>query len=264
MKKTGTIVALLACMLVSFAAFADQRVSKKEQEKIVTREFAVGAFEGIRTNGIPVTLTYGENDGKAVLSAPAGKIDKVSVDVKDGMLEISASNSLKLKNNEDFMFTLTARVRTLEATSSAKVKVNLMAADEVSLYARTSAKITVDTVRARELDAETYTSGNITVWKAFCTEEFEAQTQSSGCIDMQYLETREAKLKSYSSGDLNIYSGSADVMTADAYTTGKIDIRAKVKQGSANARTAAKIRCPRYFSIKSSTAGSVETNVNDQ
>lgn len=263
MKKTGFIAALVACLLVSFAAMAKERVSKKEQEKIVTREITVGDFDAILTHGISVEFAYGESNGKAVLSAPASKIDKVSIAVKDGKLEISVNNSIKLKNNDDFMLTLSGKVRSIEATSAAKVKVNRMVADEVSLYARTSAKVTVDTIRTGELDAETYTSGNITVWKAYCTKEFEAQTQSSGCIDMQYIETPEARLKAYSSGEINVYSGSADILIADAYTAGKIDIRAKVKEGSANARTAAKIRCPRNFSIKSSTAGSVETNLND-
>jgi hypothetical protein len=189
---------------------------------VISEKRQVGNFTGITASqSIDVEVTIGSVTDVRV-EADDNIIKHVITDVSGGVLKIRIEDMVSLNNANIKVFVTTPGLKSIEASSSADVKVlGVIKSDgKISFDASSSADIEAE-VDAPEVSAEVNSSGSVTL--SGRTKNFTADASSSGDIKSAGLLTENTTASANSSGSVDVHASL--MLKADASSGGDITYR---------------------------------------
>ena len=196
---------------------------------VITEKRTVGSFSGISvSNAIDVEVKIGPVAAVEV-EADDNIIEHIVTSVSGGILKIGIENLHSISNSHLKVYITNPVLKSVNANSSAEVKVLDVIKDDgkLSFHASSSADIEAE-VEAPEVEAEASSSGSVTLTGR--TKNYKAEVSSSGDIKSAGLLSENTDVSANSSGSADVHASIS--LNADASSSGSIDYHgaATVKQ----------------------------------
>ncbi len=196
---------------------------------IITEKRTVGNFSGISVStSIDVEVKIGPVAAVEV-EADDNIIAHIVTNVSGGILKISTEELHNINNAHIKVYITTPVLKSINANSSADVKVLDVIKDDgkLSFHASSSADIEAE-VEAPAVEAEASSSGSVTL--SGKTKNYKAEVSSSGDIKSAGLLSENTDVSANSSGSADVHASVS--LNAKASSSGSIDYRgaATVKQ----------------------------------
>lgn len=196
---------------------------------IITEKRAVGNFSEISvSNSIEVEVKIGPVAAVEV-EADDNIIEHIVTKVSGSILKIGVEDLHSISNSHLKVYITTPVLKSVNANSSAEVKVLDIIKDDgkLSFHASSSADIEAE-VDAPEIEVKASSSGSVTLNGR--TKNYKAEVSSSGDIKSAGLLSENTDVSANSSGSADVHASLS--LNADASSSGSIDYRgaATVKQ----------------------------------
>jgi hypothetical protein len=196
---------------------------------VISEKRNVGSFSGISvSNAIDVEVKIGTTASVEV-EADDNIIEHIVTNVSGGVLKIGIENLHSIRNTHIKVYITNPVLKSVNANSSAEVKVLDVIKDDgkLSFHASSSADIEAE-VDAPEVEAEASSSGSVSL--SGQTKNYKAEVSSSGDIKSAGLLSENTDVSANSSGSAEVHA--SITLNADASSSGSIDYHgaATVKQ----------------------------------